>query len=515
MKKEFSMVIVAKHLFDGHRFWKDGGYVCIDEGKIKQMGKGQVTEEVILKSEHVICFDKELVMPGIIDTHTFFSGWAIYHVGAEMSDISTSQDCLQRLREYEEEKGKVNVLLGHGCNLEQLDAEETTRMLNSEYPQQPVVLFTSDRSTCIMNEKAIEIYKFTPTTCYPEKYYRIMQEYLTDQEFIEPELEAYMQMLNSRGVTTVKEMGFDNFFGFTEYLKKLEESKNLNLRIFFMSQPVGEKMNLEYAKQMRNLFRGDKIRFSGFNLMTDGTVASYKADLKEPYEGKEFTCSAPVSYEEIEKDVLAADEQGFRYSLHAQGDGAVSRIADIYQKCQMENGKLVNRHVVTDMEYSDAEDIERLGKIKAGAELYFQIMSLDPGDVIRENITRTIGNERGKNYWNRRKMKDSGMILSGATDLPLMVTSIPESVYYSCGGNLQGGEVFQKENTLKISELLEAWTYGGSWNLGMEEKFGTLEVGQFADIAVFDRVFTEENMQEAKETNVVMTIMDGEIVYQI
>ena len=30
MKKEFSMVIVAKHLFDGHRFWKDGGYVCID-----------------------------------------------------------------------------------------------------------------------------------------------------------------------------------------------------------------------------------------------------------------------------------------------------------------------------------------------------------------------------------------------------------------------------------------------------------------------------------------------------
>lgn len=72
MKKEFSMVIVAKHLFDGHRFWKDGGYVCIDEGKIKQMGKGQVTEEVILKSEHVICFDKELVMPGIIDTHTFF-----------------------------------------------------------------------------------------------------------------------------------------------------------------------------------------------------------------------------------------------------------------------------------------------------------------------------------------------------------------------------------------------------------------------------------------------------------
>ena len=51
--------------------------------------------------------------------------------------------------------------------------------------------------------------------------------------------------------------------------------------------------------------------------------------------------------------------------------------------------------------------------------------------------------------------------------------------------------------------------------MDVRRKLGTLEVGQFADIAVFDRVFTEENMQEAKEANVVMTIMDGEIVYQI
>ena len=87
----------------------------------------------------------------------------------------------------------------------------------------------------------------------------------------------------------------------------------------------------------------------------------------------------------------------------------------------MENGRLKNRHAITDMEYSDSDDLKRLGKMGVCAELYFQIMGLDSGDLIIENIKRTIGEERGKMYWNRREMLNSGMILSGATDLPLMI----------------------------------------------------------------------------------------------
>ena len=105
-----------------------------------------------------------------------------------------------------------------------------------------------------------------------------------------------------------------------------------------MSQPVGEGMNLVYARRMREQFTGNKIRFSGFNRMTDGTIASYKGDLKEPYENQDFCCKDPVPYEEIEKDVLAADAEDFRWSLHAQGDGAVGKITEIYQKCKKVQG---------------------------------------------------------------------------------------------------------------------------------------------------------------------------------
>ncbi len=281
-----------------------------------------------------------------------------------------------------------------------------------------------------------------------------------------------------------------------------------------MSQPVGKRMDLEHARKMRDLFTGDKVRFSGFNCMTDGTIAARKGDLKKPYENETFTCSIAIPYEEIEADVLAADAEGFRWSLHAQGDGAVGKIANIYDKCQKVNGKLKNRHALTDMEFTDPNDLEKLGDMGATAELYFQIMSLDSGTVLIETIEKTIGMERGKYYWNRRKMQNSGIFLSGATDLPLMVTSVPESVYYSCGGYMDGlEEPFQKENTLSVAELLKAWTIGGQKNIGMEEKLGTLETGKLADIAVFDRNLLQTDAREAKEAEVVLTIMDGSIVY--
>lgn len=514
MSKKYSMVIAARHLFDSVSDRESEGYLCIRGPMIVRKESGVPDEETIRQAEQVLYFDEELVMPGIVDTHTFFTGYAVFHLGADMSEATDRESGLRILKAYEAEKKPAAALFGHGWNPKKWSQAEGERMLEEEYPKKPVILFAADRSSCIMNRRASEIYRFTSDTCYPESYYRIMREYLNDRDFIRKEFAAYMRMLNARGVTAVKEMGFDDFYGFTDFLKEMEESDGLNLRTFFMSQPVGEPMNLEYAKRMRSLFTGDKIRFSGFNRMTDGTIAGHKGDLKEPYENETYTCRMTIPYDEIEADVLAADAEGFRWSLHAQGDGAVGKIAQIYDKCRKVHGKLENRHALTDMEFTDPKDLERLGEMGATAELYFQIMSLDSADALIESIDRTIGKDRGRNYWNRRKMQDSGICLSGATDLPLLLTDVPASVFYSCGGYLDGREQpFQPENTLTAAELLRAWTIGGQKNIGMEGELGTLEAGKLADIAVFDRNLLQAELKDVREARVVMTVMDGRVVY--
>ena len=46
--------------------------------------------------------------------------------------------------------------------------------------------------------------------------------------------------MNSKGITSIKEMGFDDFYGFTDILAELESENALTIRVNFMSQPVAE-----------------------------------------------------------------------------------------------------------------------------------------------------------------------------------------------------------------------------------------------------------------------------------
>jgi predicted amidohydrolase YtcJ len=514
-KINVDLILRSNYIFTGLNEKPEKGYIAVSGNTIIKVGMDDSYKELIGENTKVLDLKDQLITPGFVDVHTFFTGYAIYHIGMNLSEVSSEEMCLGKIKEYVSTLKEGQTIYGHGWDVNRFPAKGMEELLNQKYPERPVILFSANRSTCIMNQAAKDAYGFTPSTCYPEAYYKIMREYLNDRTFIEKEFRDYMKLLNRRGVTAVKEMGFDDFYGFDTFLKEKEENRELNLRIFFMSQPVGEGINIEHGKRMREKFTGGFVRFSGYNRMTDGTVASKKGDLLKPYEGTDSCCSIHIDYEGIEKEVLLADQNGFRYSLHAQGDGAVHKVLDIYDKCKKENNKVVNRHAITDMEFTSPDDLKRMGELGVIGEIYFQIMSLDPGDEVKAAILETIGKERGQYYWNRRKMIDSGVVLSGATDLPLMITDIPESIYHGCGGYFpEGGEPFNKKNTITIAEILKAWTLGGQKNLGMEEKYGTLEEGKIADITVLDNNVFQIPTEQVRDVKVSMTIVDGRIVYK-
>ena len=367
-----------------------------------------------------------------------------------------------------------------------------------------------------MNAKAINDFDFTPDRCCPEAYVRILPYVLSNKEFIKPEFIKYMKMMNSKGITSIKEMGFDDYCGFTDILSELEKEDLLSLRVNFMSQPVKDNINFEYGEKMRNLYHSDKLCFSGYNQMTDGSVSEYNADLKKPYKGKDFCCNQKINWSKLENDAIEADKKGFRFSLHAQGDGAIAKTLDIYEKCQRDNnGKMINRHAITDLEFSDPIDLERMGKMGVIAEIYPQIQSIANYQDKISMINEKIGEERGQYYWNRRKMEDSGVMISCGTDLPLLIDDIPQSIYHAVGAFFpEGGEPFNKQNTLTIPELLKAWTYGGAYNLNKEDILGTLEEGKKADIAVIDGDIFDTPFDKIRNLKVCLTLCDGKIVYE-
>ena len=296
---------------------------------------------------------------------------------------------------------------------------------------------------------------------------------------------------------------------------ELEQAGELTLRVNFMSQPVAEEADLAYGRAMREKFTGEFVRFSGYNQMTDGSISQLCGDLKQPYNCADTCCAQNIDWDSLARQTRAADAEGFRFSLHAQGDAAIAKVLDIYETCRRDaQGRVINRHAITDLEFSDPRDLERMGAMGVIAEIYPQIQSIADREGKLAMISEKIGMERGRYYWNRRKMADSGVLLSCGTDLPLLIDDIPESVYHAVGGYFpEGGEPFNKQNMLTVTELLTAWTRGGAYNLSCEDTLGTLEPGKKADIAVLSGTLFTTAVEDSRNLKVDLTLVNGSIVY--
>ena len=502
-----NIIFISKYIFTAKTDELIDGYVAIADNKILSIGKKENYKQFVDNKTEVIDLGDKLITPGFSDVHCFFMGYMLKEVGTDFSDCTT-------YKEVVEKANKENAVFGHGLDLNRIKLPEKEE-IDKNFNDRSIIVFDKELETCLMNDLAIKKYKFTPDKCYPESYWRIFADIIKNKNFITEKFKKYMNMMNSRGITSVKEMGFDDYYGFTEILKDLEQNNLLTLRVHFMSQPVGYRMNLDYALESKEKFKSDWLKFSGFNQMTDGSISQFCGFLKEKYNSKDTYCEQDINWEELEADTIKADTNNIRFSLHAPGDAAISKVLDIYEKCKKDNnGKLVNRHSITDLEFSDPVDLERMGKMGVIAEIYPQIMSLyNREDKIKMTYDR-IGENRAKYYWNRRKMQDSNVLISCATDLPLLIDNIPESIYHSCGGFFADGKVpFNENNTINRLELMKAWTYGGQYNLYSENKLGTLEENKIADLVVMNENIFETPLEKIRDSYVCLTMVNGNIVY--
>lgn len=507
MEKKADIILRSESIFTALDQKPFAGYVAILGDRICKAEKGAVPAELIGEDTKVIELGNRTLCPGFIDVHCFFSGYVVRFLGEDLSECISDHQAVEKLRSF----SKEGTVFGHELRV-QIKKED----LDAAFPDRPVVAFMKGCETCCMNQKAIDEFDFTPDRCYPEAYVRLFPYILGNKEFIKPQFIDYMKMMNSKGITSIKEMSFDDCCGFTDVLAELEKEDKLSLRVNFMSQPVAKEINIEYGEAMREKFKGEKVSFSGYNQMTDGSVFEYCADLKKPYENTDTCCRQKIDWEKLGEDTRKADEKGFRFSLHAQGDGAIAKTLDIYETCKRDaEGKMINRQAITDLEFSDPKDLERMGRMGVIAEIYPQIQSIANRKDKTAMIKEKIGEERGRYYWNRRKMADAGVVLSCGTDLPLLIDDIPESVYHAVGGYFpEGGEPFNKENTLTVNELLKAWTYGGAYNLGKEDLLGTIEVNKKADLAVLNGNIFETPIEEVRDLKVCLTLCDGKVVYK-
>ena len=75
-------------------------------------------------------------------------------------------------------------------------------------------------------------------------------------------------------------------------------------------------------------------------------------------------------------------------------------------------------------------------------------------------------------------------------------------------------EVMQPEERIGLPEALAAATIGAAYAMGLEKETGSIEVGKRADLVVLEANLFEVPARRVGKTRVLLTLLDGQPVYE-
>jgi len=480
----------------------------------------------------VIDLRGHLVLPGFNDCHTHFVNAALRSAtNFDLYGVTDMREIQLRLHRFSEGNPDNDWL--HGMRW------FPTRINNGVWPRRadldaveskrPVVIFDIDGHSCWTNTAAIQRMGYTASTPDPAGgqmlrdesgfptgiFFEVAQETfdrfpkVSEQDF--PNLfQRQVAGLHRLGITSISDNGIKPEY--LDVIELMDEKGALKLRISewpFISD------GLDNAIKLRSRFgNNEKIRITTVKAFMDGVMSNYSAWMLEPFADNPSQSGYPV----IDPDKLAplvveADRQGFQVAVHVIGTRAVRTVLDIYELAQKENGKRDSRHRLEHVESSHPQDRKRFAELGV-------ISSMTPvhctADLEGYYISR-LGDSGALGFaW--QSFLENNVHLCFGTDWPAVDLKEPSpleqifSAVTRCTPRNFGKLIWHPEQRIKVAQAIKCCTLEGAYAEKMELRKGSLTPGKLADAIVLSKDILSCRPQDILDTQVLMTIFNGEIV---
>jgi len=224
-------------------------------------------------------------------------------------------------------------------------------------------------------------------------------------------------------------------------------------------------------------------------------------------------------------------DAGFNVHIHAIGDTAVRKTADAFEAAKESADAQGLSQSIVHMQVIHPDDQKRLGDLGVFASFTFLWNRPEPGydlmvvpfidEVKTVEDMYSMDNYYTQNVYPANSLINHGATVMGGSDAPvgsrdpLTFASIEQAISRS-----DGQFVLNPNERLDIHEAIAAYTINGAKYFGKSDELGSIETGKIADLIVLDRNIVElskgdyDTAAGIAETQVEMTIFDGNIVYQ-
>jgi predicted amidohydrolase YtcJ len=282
----------------------------------------------------------------------------------------------------------------------------------------------------------------------------------------------------------------------------------LPVRVYAMIGGAGDLWRAYLAKGPET---GDRLTVRSIKLMADGAMGSRGAAFWQPYsDDPGNTGLLLLTQEQIERVAREAVERGFQVNTHAIGDRANRTVLEAY--AAVLGGKNDKRFRIEHAQVVSLPDF----RLFAENSVIASIQSTHATSDMRWAEAR-LGPDRLAGAWAARRFLNAGIAIANGSDFPVEDPN-PLWGFYAAvtrqdhHGHPPGG--FLPEQKLTREEALRSWTLGPAFASFEEHSKGTLETGKLADFIMLSRDIMKAPAEDLLKTRVLMTVLDGEIVYR-
>lgn len=272
----------------------------------------------------------------------------------------------------------------------------------------------------------------------------------------------------------------------------------------------------------RKFYERDRLSPDCVKIFLDGVPTdSHTAAMLEPYadavQGRDDDASRYglllVEQDLTNNAVTQFDKEGLTVKFHAAGDAAVRSGLDAIEVAREANGMSLLRHNVGHVTFIAREDLGRAKALNATLELSPYLWSPSP---INDDITKAIGPERIERVWPFREAIDSGALVVPGSDWAVVPSVNPWLAIEALVTREEPGgseRSFGKAQAISVEEAIDLFTRNSVIHMGTAAKLGQIAPGFLADLIVIDQNPFEVPAIDLHRTNVLMTYINGESVY--
>ena len=467
-----------------------------------------------MKATRIDCKGKT-VLPGFIDAHLHLHALAESHVTLNLEphhNVQSISDIQTKIRNYSQKLPPGTWIRGRGYNEFYLAEKRHPNRwdLDQVTSVHPIKLTHRTGHAHVLNSLALQMVGISNETPDPPDglidrdietgeptglLYR-MSDFLSKK--IPPlendQLDQGMKIANdellSMGITSIQDASSHNGIEQWKLFRRWKEKGFLKPRVVMM---LGTESFSAFRKQdFESQTDKSQLRLAGVKIILDETTGHLKPDQTE-----------------LNEMVLRIHQAGFQACLHAVEEKTVEAACSAIEYALKKLPKSDHRHRIEHCSVcppSLAKKLAALGIMVVTQPSFIYYSG--------ERYLRTVPSEELKHLYPIKTLLKSGVKVAASSDCPIAPANPMTGIYAACSQMTETGEAVLPEEKISPEEALRMYGETAARATFDEGMKGSISPGKLADLVVVNEDPTRVSLDEIKDLELEMTIINGEVLWE-